>query len=149
MKTWHSFVQVKQVSLSSSIMPAGSLRSLWSTEEYFIRQRCRQQDRHQELWWSACSDQAAKEDPRPGANWHYHRLVLNRKMTIKWFHVSSGKWWNITRKKKRFCCVESCAMSIFFLWLLGCLNFHSYLEFCCDRTRTPLTQMAFLTNQET
>lgn len=59
----------------------GSLRSLWSTKEHLIWQRSRQQDRYQELWWSACFGPAAEEDQGPGPHWHYHRSETHCKHT--------------------------------------------------------------------
>lgn len=52
----------------------GSLCGLRRAQEHLLRQRFRQQDRHQELRWSARSDPAAQEDSRPRPHGHYHRL---------------------------------------------------------------------------
>lgn len=54
--------------------PLGSLCGMRSAQEHLLRQRSRQQDRHQELRWSARSDPAAQEDSWPGAHGHHHRL---------------------------------------------------------------------------
>jgi len=45
------------------LQQGGAPLGLRSPEEHFIRPRPREQDRHQELRWSACTDQVAEKNP--------------------------------------------------------------------------------------
>lgn len=77
---------------SVCVSAAGPPRRLRSAEEHLLRQRPRQQDRHQELRRRSRARPVAEENPRPGPHGHHHRFVGRRGVRLRFEGDERRSW---------------------------------------------------------